>query len=346
MRGAERKKRRNVKEMNKKEIGLGKWLVICLLLFTTFVYTLCVVQSIQAYNTWKEEELKRYSRTFGGSIEYWRGIVDFQSWHEVAGEYLWGGLILAFSWIVLIIYLNYQPRKKLTITKFAIVPLFLFGFTGLPIAKASSCEINVVVALDEEFKDILIINLGIPGFPTRIEGEDIAQWAVEDIQSYFYDNFDIIFNIVWVDWDSDDSKSDAWELAMEAHNEISHDNAMLWVFTDQPMNKDGQAIPWLHVFIVKYSWEIDIYFTFTRIDIHEIGHLFNQLHCSQFCLMNPEYVAGTIHAEDFCSYHAQQINYWKWHWQEIQPPPPASSKDRNGGGNWCQGINGVQIKIK
>jgi hypothetical protein len=291
-------------------------LAVLVLLAVTVIYGVCTTRSIQAYEAWKEAELVETARTEGGTVEYWRGILDFYPWHMSWGvPYTVVGVALAFLWLLII-----AQATKSRMAAAAAVVLLLSACGRVPVAKASGCTVNVIVALDEELRNYELYNVGIPGLPVYLSGWDIAALAVEAVQETYQTTFAIAFQVTWAEWDSHDEIWDAAQRALEAHNEIPHEGAMLWALTNQEMSQRGRAIPWEHVAIIQYT-SIDVFYSFSRRIMHEVGHLFNLLHCDHVCLMNPAYVDGPIYTEEFCAAHIDDMEYWKWHWEEIPPPP-------------------------
>lgn len=271
--------------------------------------------SMQAYETWKEQELL-------GLSDYWKGLVDFKPWIEARGiPFLAFGMGLIVAWGTLIVYALMQKKTVLRATP-ALIALLIVA-TALPTVRGLACEIDIVVAMDEEFRALHMI---VYPYTT---GEQIARNTVDTVKDHFYNNFQIVFNEVrWVDWDSDDSAASAISLVEEADREIPHEGAMLWVFSDQiVVDYTGYAIPWIHACIM--NWPMGGGFIWMPvITVHEIGHLFNQLHCVNYCVME-----GNTATLDFCTYHSEGINYWKWHWQEIVPPPSPAPPSSGGPGH-------------
>ena len=247
-------------------------------------------------------------------------IVEPFLWYSYTFNLLWviGGLGCLWMWT----FHNHRKAPVKILTLLFILTAFL---TPMSIVKAEDCEIDVVVALDEEMRSVFYWRgLGLPPYT----GRQLAAMTVADLQNFFYDRFSIVFNVVsWVDWDSNDAQYVSKTLALEAHNEISHEDAMLWAFTNQEMEDNGWAIPYLHVQIT--GWKLPR-FLFNHINTHEIGHLFTATHCSNYCVMNPAETYNTI---GFCDSHTTQINYWKNNWQLIPPPPPPPPGG-GGGGNY------------
>jgi hypothetical protein len=152
-------------------------LAVLVLLAVTVIYGVCTMRSIQAYEAWKEAELVETARTEGGTVEYWRGILDFYPWHMSWGvPYTVVGVALAFLWLLII-----AQATKSRMAAAAAVLLLLSACGWVPVAKASGCTVNVIVALDKELRNYELYNVGIPGLPVYLSGWDIAALAVEAV---------------------------------------------------------------------------------------------------------------------------------------------------------------------
>lgn len=92
------------------------------ILWGVLVLTVCSVLlvvavrlSMQAYEEWKEQDLLDISRRLPGSLDYWRGIVDFKPWMEARGTpFLAFGMALTVAWATLIVntYMRYGRKRN------------------------------------------------------------------------------------------------------------------------------------------------------------------------------------------------------------------------------------------
>lgn len=135
---------------------------VLLLSVFSVLLVLAVPLSIQAYQRWKEQKLIDIAKSMSGDLSYWRAIVDFEPWVQARGlpfAICTFGLIT--GWAAMIIARSQKTSVKIpkTAVMMSAVLMLCLVAAAFPTVRADplTCEINVVVAMDEEFRSIMML---------------------------------------------------------------------------------------------------------------------------------------------------------------------------------------------
>ncbi len=266
------------------------------LLTISIIYAVTLMQSLEAYNAWKEAEMQ--NPLTGDPYPFF--------------ESSFGKLCVLFSIALALCYLAIPPLvvDKSDLTKLA--AFFLGAIIALSIlvvprafATPEVIHIDILCCCDEEFDTGTILvpskaGIGpiiwVPKPSKRVAEDDMAV-----ITEYFQEELRIELHWhYWLTFDDRDDINYNWDILNEAieeigwkwnityHEENNDENMeLLAVFTQQQTVYKGISIFWLRAFQVSAK---DMFKTM----VHELGHQFHLQHCDNYCIMR-ETDAPTYH---------------------------------------------------
>ena len=256
---------------------------VLVLLIVTVVYVIALYQSVQAYINYKRSMIEEHPWT--DFEPFW--ISPFANGF---GMFL---VILTFSWISLGGYLSVKG-KAIKGSVLVIITLLFFATTLIGLTKAdTTVAVDVLCAYDKEMEERTSF------------GKSYLVYAKEHLdrmKNAYKNDFDIEFSYNWTTWESDDAKTDLWDLLIDAMTQLdwywSKDGLeLLIVLTGQDAEGYGLSFPWDRAMIMRF----DRVYGITDHQYHEMGHQFYLRHCGVWnCWMNPDYclVFGECYCEN------------------------------------------------
>lgn len=294
---------------------MSKFRIAVLLLLTiTVIYAMFVVWSFIEYNTYISTLIARYE-ALGINFDFVTPFKYIDFWYgEVA---LWIGIGLTVSWV----FIASSKKKRAALTcdgdssafswlkrrKWKLALIFLMIVVVLPLTIVKAQEpicVNGLIYFDEECSDEYRRSRYWEAF---FEYDHASRWRPA---TRFKDNWNIEFvglNDHNCFWDSDDSETNEVKLLQEAIRKLGgvyDDEEDWWVWepkdyaidehtyalaelliivTGQNMEIRGLSPPTWNAMIIRFD-------AMNNVELHEMSHQFQCLHCSNFCVMNPTYI--------------------------------------------------------
>jgi len=108
-------------------------IAVLVLIAATIIYAVMLYQSVQAYNTWKEEQIQYHVEHYGGDRETGIGIPDFaQYFFSTHGQhYFVLSIGLLMTWFVCLTL--FSKNHKRTMVSIAGIILISVALLGIPV---------------------------------------------------------------------------------------------------------------------------------------------------------------------------------------------------------------------